>query len=201
MNKIAGKKLAEARSKRNFTQQQLAQKLSTSLGQTYSHRQYQKLEEGKFPKYKKDVVKQIDKILGTNLFESIYEQKVPHETAQNSNSEEGGNEKPDNPTLLRILDNLSAAHREVAESNNKLADNGKTILEKIPNSSFDPERLIDVEATVLGIREFVGNLYASVNKTSLEEALAQLGTYSVAARRKLGKKGSVSDESKSHKTG
>jgi transcriptional regulator with XRE-family HTH domain len=196
MNKIAGKKLAEARSKRNFTQEQLAQKLSSSLGQSYSHRQYQKLEQGKFPKYKKDVVKQIDKILGTNLFESIYEQKVPHETPEEQNLQNTGNEKPDNVTLLRILDNLSAAHREVAESNNKLADNEKIILEKIPSSTFDPERLIDVEATVLGIREFVGTLYASVNKTSIEDALAQLGTYSVAARRKLGKKGSVAGENR-----
>jgi hypothetical protein len=39
-----------------------------------------------------------------------------------------------------------------------IADNEKSIiLEKIPSSAFDPERLIDVEATVLGIREFVGN--------------------------------------------
>jgi hypothetical protein len=107
----------------------------------------------------------------------------------------------DNSSVLRILDNLSIAHKRSIDVIGVMADNEKSIIEKIPSSGFDPERLIDVEATVLGIREFVGKLYASVNKTSVEDALAQLGTYSVAARRRIGKNRNVSDESKSHKTG
>jgi hypothetical protein len=93
----------------------------------------------------------------------------------------------DNLTLLRILDNLSAAHREISESNNKLADNEKAILAKIPNSIGDPETMKDVVATVLGLREYVTELAADLKKTSIEDAKAQLGTKSTAARRRIGK--------------
>lgn len=77
MNKTAAKKLIEARDKKQITQSELAGLLAESLSQTYSLRQYQKLEEGRFPKYKKEIVATLDKILGTNLYELIYDQKVP----------------------------------------------------------------------------------------------------------------------------
>lgn len=80
MNQLAGKKIAEAREKKGWTQEQMAEKLAKSLKQGYSHRQYQKLEAGIFPKYKTRVVEHIDRILGTNIYAEIYEHNVPHET-------------------------------------------------------------------------------------------------------------------------
>lgn len=82
MNKVAAKKLIEAREKRGYTQTQMADLLAESLSQTYSLRQYQKLEEGKFPKYKKEIVEKLDKILGSSLYELIYDQNVPRATLQ-----------------------------------------------------------------------------------------------------------------------
>jgi transcriptional regulator with XRE-family HTH domain len=63
-----------ARESKRWTQTDMANKLGVSM------RQYQKYEEGKFPKFKGDVAKSIDVILGTNLYDLIYEQNVPHET-------------------------------------------------------------------------------------------------------------------------
>jgi hypothetical protein len=40
-------------------------------------RAVQKLEDGDFPKYKKDSILAVDKVLGTNLYERIYEQALP----------------------------------------------------------------------------------------------------------------------------
>lgn len=60
--------LKQAREKKKYTQQDLADKLGITL------RQYHKYESGVFPKYKSDNIKHIDTLLGTNLFEQIYEQ-------------------------------------------------------------------------------------------------------------------------------
>lgn len=75
MNKEAGNKLEKARKAKGLKQQTVADILAEKLGQSYSVRQYQKMEDGEFPKFKKEVVKQLDDILGTNLYEEIYEQK------------------------------------------------------------------------------------------------------------------------------
>jgi phage repressor protein C with HTH and peptisase S24 domain len=83
MNKEAAKKLIEGREGKHLTQQMMADKLATSLKQTYSLRQYQKLEEGKFPKYKKEIVASLDKLLGLNLYEQLYVQNVPREPLDN----------------------------------------------------------------------------------------------------------------------
>lgn len=76
MNKLAGEKLSKARELRGYTQAQMAGMLAERLGQGYSTRQYQKLEFGQFPKLKRDIVKELDNILSTNLHELIYEQKA-----------------------------------------------------------------------------------------------------------------------------
>jgi len=73
MNKIAAEKLTEARIKKGWTQSKAADLLGKGLGQTYSLRQYQKLEDGNFPKFKTEVSKELDRIFNTNLHELIYE--------------------------------------------------------------------------------------------------------------------------------
>ena len=84
MNKVVAKKLIERREAKHFTQTEMAERLATALNQTYSLRQYQKLEEGKFPKYKKEIVTELDKILGTKLYDLLYEQDIPRENASGS---------------------------------------------------------------------------------------------------------------------
>lgn len=65
--------LQRERKRKGFSQEEFANEIQLS------QRMYQRYEEGKFPKYKSDKVKSIDKKLGTNLYELIYEQNVPRE--------------------------------------------------------------------------------------------------------------------------
>ena len=76
MNKEAAEILIEARKNKGLTQTQMAERLADALSQGYSLRQYQKLEEGNFPKYKKEIVSTIDKILDTNLLDAVYEHDI-----------------------------------------------------------------------------------------------------------------------------
>jgi transcriptional regulator with XRE-family HTH domain len=124
-----------------------------------------------------------------------YGQNVPHETPSVNGKSTAAHSKPEGDLMVILTNlseshrNLTAAHKEIAASNNTLAQNEKTILAKIPNSGSDPETMIDVLATVQGLREFVTELAADVKKTSIEDAMAQLGTKSTAARRRIGKMG------------
>ncbi|WP_315821448.1 helix-turn-helix transcriptional regulator [Paraflavitalea speifideaquila] len=49
----AVERIIEARESKGWTQTEVADKLGIALGQTYSLRQYQKMEAGEFPKFKK----------------------------------------------------------------------------------------------------------------------------------------------------
>lgn len=73
INEAAGKKIAEARERKRWTQTEAADRLGSALNQGYSLRQYQKLEKGVFPKFKKEVILKLDEILGTKVYELIYE--------------------------------------------------------------------------------------------------------------------------------
>ena len=59
--------LTNARKAKGLTQTELANQLGLGL------RMYQKMEDGQFPKYKKVHVQAIDKLLGTNIYELVYE--------------------------------------------------------------------------------------------------------------------------------
>lgn len=80
MNLLAAKKIIDSRNELGYTQDYMAKELAKALDQTYSKRQYQKLEEGKFPKYKKEIVRALDAILDTEIYKMVYEQKVPRGT-------------------------------------------------------------------------------------------------------------------------
>jgi phage repressor protein C with HTH and peptisase S24 domain len=77
MNDNVLKTIVTARQKKNLTQTEVAHRIAGRLNQTYSLRQYQKLEKGDFPKFKKEVVRALDEILGTSTYEEIYEENVP----------------------------------------------------------------------------------------------------------------------------
>jgi len=70
MQTDAGKIIKEARDRRGLTQEDIAKRLGISL------RQYHKYENGEFPKYKTEMIKSLDAILGTEIYALIYEQKV-----------------------------------------------------------------------------------------------------------------------------
>jgi phage repressor protein C with HTH and peptisase S24 domain len=61
--------LKKKREEKGLTQSDMAKKLGISL------RMYQRIESGMFPKYKSEHVKEIDKTLNTNLYETIYDTK------------------------------------------------------------------------------------------------------------------------------
>lgn len=66
--------LQKARKDRKLSQEAVADRLGISP------RMYQRYEEGKFPKYKGDKIQQLDQILGTQIYDMIYDTDVPHET-------------------------------------------------------------------------------------------------------------------------
>lgn len=66
--------------KKGWTQSEMAQRLADRLSHSYSLRAYQKLESGEFPKFKKEIIRQLEQILGIKILEEIYEQRVHTQT-------------------------------------------------------------------------------------------------------------------------
>lgn len=69
-----GDEIKKARKSRGWTQTEMAEKIGIALGQSYSLRQYQRLESGEFPKFKREVTKVVDSILGTSLHDTLYDE-------------------------------------------------------------------------------------------------------------------------------
>lgn len=82
MNNKAANIIIASRNIKGITQTQMAKELEKELGQTYSLRQYQRLEDGDFPKYKREVVRAVEKVLSISVYDIIYDKDVPHETAK-----------------------------------------------------------------------------------------------------------------------
>lgn len=68
--------LKKAREEKRITQSEMADRIGRAMNQGYSLRQYQRLEDGQFPKYKMNAIIEIDRILGTNLAAIIYDKNV-----------------------------------------------------------------------------------------------------------------------------
>lgn len=68
--------LKKAREEKRLTQAEMADRIGRALKQGYSLRQYQRLEDGQFPKYKMNAIVEVDQILGTNLAAIIYDKNV-----------------------------------------------------------------------------------------------------------------------------
>lgn len=79
--------LRDARNSKRLKQEEVASQAGISA------RAYQLYEEGKFPKYKSATIQKIDGVLGTNLYEILYERKyetvnedlAPYETLRHKN--------------------------------------------------------------------------------------------------------------------
>lgn len=65
--------LKKAREVKGYTQAEMADKIGIGL------RMYQKIEDGQFPKYKRNQVTDIDKILGTDIYALLYENEQKSE--------------------------------------------------------------------------------------------------------------------------
>jgi len=72
--------LKKAREEKRITQAEMADRIASRLSKGYSLRQYQRLEDGQFPKYKMDAILEVDQILGINLAAIIYDKNVHLDT-------------------------------------------------------------------------------------------------------------------------
>lgn len=66
--------IKKAREEKGWSQTDVATKLGLGL------RQYQNIEAGTFPKYKRHQIEDLEKILGIKVYESIYAENVPRGT-------------------------------------------------------------------------------------------------------------------------
>ena len=64
-----------ARKKKGFSQTEMADLIAKNLKQSYSARQYQRVESGEFPKYKKEVVELLEDLLDIKIYDKIYHVK------------------------------------------------------------------------------------------------------------------------------
>ncbi|HTE31658.1 MAG TPA: helix-turn-helix transcriptional regulator [Chryseolinea sp.] len=121
--------------------------------------------------------------------------KVPHETGSKSIKY-----KPADLTLAMLL-NLTESNKLLAESNVILARTQEDLATQVKEKrkvteNVDGRILLDVQATLLGVREYVAELAAEVRKTSIQESAAVLGTKLVRARKSFEKKGNRIDGNK-----
>lgn len=108
--------LRKSRKTKRLTQAQVAERVAAAMGSNFSLRQYQRIEDGEFPKYKGQIVKEIDKILGTSIHDKIYDK------------EEGQGKIETNESLsletIRDLARsniiLSEAHKDLTQSHKEL---------------------------------------------------------------------------------
>lgn len=149
--------LQSARKKKGLSQEALAAKIGIS------HRMLQRYEEGRFPKYKSDVVKRIDEVLGTNLYELIYESKG---TAK---------ETEDMPALLVQL--MKAQNSLLSVQNKILEDQKESVVSKVNNIDENVTKLIDglsvVELQVHSGRQVALESLARLEKKKKVQELLQ----------------------------
>lgn len=188
--------LKSARIKKGISQTEMADLLGVELGQTYSLRQYQRLEDGAFPKYKREVVDGLDKILGTTLSKSLYDKNGHKSNKSVSNKhikkKPQKKENPATPPALKQPDPKDLALLKLANSNEALARSHEKLvnmLEKKFIESDDQRRLREAEATIRGTREFLCELDSHVNKRPVQESWELVGIKVDAAMEELGKIG------------
>lgn len=91
INAPAGQLITQGREAKGWKQSDLAAELSIST------KQLRKYEQGKFPKFKREVVVQIDGLLGTKVGELLKEQNVPRGTLEQAETK-----NPGEPGLIEV---------------------------------------------------------------------------------------------------
>lgn len=191
MNAEAAKIISEAREKKGYTQEKMAEMLKVSL------RQYNKYESGEFPKFKGGPVKIIDGILGTNAYELIYEQKVPPKISDKT----GDNEKG---LTMQALVNLTNSNNTLADSNKILAQSHSDLVAMLKVKtgviSNDSQRTqLELLGTVLGIRSLVEELAVKTNKQSLSDVQDSLDKKVKVAMNNIQNKDRIAGDGKTSK--
>lgn len=180
MNALAGKELSEARERRGWTQELMSEKLAESLGQTYSHRQYQKLEAGEFPKYKTTVVEHLDKLLGTKLYELVYGSKVPHETPRQEDRPRVVNEGESkygesfSDRILRLMESNNRILEQQARTNTNLSETNRRLSDELINSRTESKNPLDDPSKWADLRELLADLASGKRFRSKQEAVAAI---------------------------
>jgi|GEM_PF-6862907 len=97
----------------------------------------------------------------------------------------------------RNISNLTESNRILAEAVLTKERNHEKVLDILSTTArADSETLADTYATLMGLREYVVELANEVTKKPVGKIQAALGTKVVAERKKVGKKGILSDARK-----
>jgi transcriptional regulator with XRE-family HTH domain len=83
---------------------------------------------------------------------------------------------------------LSESNRTIAQANKQLADNNVLLTTKCFTAGDDPENQINVQAMLQALQEYLSELSAKVNKTTVAKTAAELGKRMVDKKASLGKK-------------
>lgn len=89
--------LRNARITKGFTQEQMAERLEIS------HRNYQRYEDGLFPKFRSLNIKKIDDILGTALFPLLYDKQITQEPTENYITKRRNQKNSQNVFMVPLL--------------------------------------------------------------------------------------------------
>lgn len=120
MNRKPEDILKTSREKRGWKQEDVSKKLGITL------RQYQKYESGVFPKFKTQVVKKLDDLLGIKIHELIYEQKEQKTAANSPNIELLAAEDHKKFRGL-VFARISLIEANIRALNNKVAEINKLV--------------------------------------------------------------------------
>jgi hypothetical protein len=147
-----------------------------------SHRQYHKFEQGEFPKYKRAPVQQIDKLLGTNLYELIYESKSTEYQEGKLEGNEGYHGKQSseiNPEFAKfLLENDTWFKNQYATYNQQVLANLTALIDHYKNL----EALVKINLEHTGIIEATlkkkpeNEIHAEIGKAILDAAIVRTGS-------------------------
>ena len=141
INKEIAKKIVSARNARGIKKGDMADKIAEILKSGYTSRQYYKIENGEFPKYKQEVAKAIEEILGLPIINKLYhgqiEQNVPHETIKvNESTVKHGKALPVGDVNITIADYI-----DLLQEKDRMATRHTAILHRLIE-----KKLLDVNS-------------------------------------------------------
>ncbi len=155
---FADKVLKEARLKKGLTQSEVAELAGISL------RNYQRFEDGMFPKYKSDTIGALDRILGIQIHDMIYDNLLsdPEEPYYEKRA------KPENSPIPNEITQLVNSNAILAESNKKLVD----MLHS--TAGFQKDKDLATSAMFRGLLDGMADVATGKEYNSKSEALRGL---------------------------
>jgi transcriptional regulator with XRE-family HTH domain len=108
------KLIKDARERMRLTQAEVAEKSGVSP------RFYQRMEGGTFPKFKSETVRAIDRILGTKVYELLYDTKIPTASSESEEIVDSAEPGPETINLEKAILNLSESDKVNARNIERL---------------------------------------------------------------------------------